>query len=287
MLKEFKVVDEKAGVMRITTDDERFYFKPFVNLETSVPEYKPYPSTSWVCNTGYPKSKFLLQWREEVGSQEADRRKKEGGSRGSKVHYACEELDKGEDIDIRTSKFLNPNSGQLEELTAEEVKMVLNWKNFRLETNSTILASEKVYFSDLTGGTIDRILAIPNPVMPTLRQIWIIDLKTSSAISREYELQISDYSHMQIDYKALGITDEEWASRKLGIVRLNYGKEGKYKLDEIEDCYDFFRNSVYPTWRDICGGIQPKQYELPLVISLKSETKKEVELELKTKKVKK
>jgi len=269
MLKEFKIVDEKKGVMRITTDDERFYFKPIVNPETSVPEYKPYPSTTWVCNTGYPKSSFLLKWREEVGSQEADRRKKEGGSRGSKVHNACEELDKGETIDIRESKFLNPHNGQMEDLNAEETLMVLNYAKFRKEKDWQMLESEKAHFGEVTAGTIDRIFAAPNEMLPALRQIYILDIKTSKNISREYELQISDYSHMDINWKGLNITEEEWKNRKLVILRLDYGKDRGYKLDEVEDCYDFFRTAVYPTWKDIYGDTQPKQYELPLIISIK------------------
>ncbi|HLD92219.1 MAG TPA: hypothetical protein VI795_02350 [Patescibacteria group bacterium] len=268
MKKEFKIVDEKNKIVRITTDDERFYFKPVIDKETMIPSYQPFPSTTWVCNVGYPKSSFLLKWREEVGTDEADRRKKEGGSRGSKVHYACEQIDRGEDIDIRTAKFLNPNNGQEEELTAEEIVMVMNYIKFREEKETTLLANELVSFSDITAGTIDKIFAFPT-IMPTIRQIWIVDIKTAKNISREYELQSSDYSHMNIDYKKLGITDEEWKNRKIGILRLDMGVNHKWDLKEIEDCYDFFRNSVYPTWKDICGNTQPKQYELPLI--LKSE----------------
>ena len=94
MLKEIKVVDEKKGIARVTTVDERWYFKTIMNPETGLPETKFFPSSTWIISC-YPKGKWLAEWREEVGKEEADRVKKAAGSRGSKVHYACEDIDRG------------------------------------------------------------------------------------------------------------------------------------------------------------------------------------------------
>ena len=265
MLKEIKVIDEKKGIARVTTVDERWYFKTVMNLETGLPETKFFPSSTWIISC-YPKGKWLTEWREEVGKEEADRIKKAAGSRGSKVHYACEMIDRGMEIDIQKSKFLNPNNGQEEELTADEVLYILNYKNYIEDKNNILLANELVVFGDVYAGTIDKIWATPT-IVPGVRQIWLIDLKTSKSVSREYELQLSSYSHADIDYKKLGITDEEWVGRKLGVLRLDYGKERKAFLNEVEDCYSLFRDSIYPTWQDLYSKSAPKQYEFPLKIA--------------------
>ena len=79
-------------------------------------------------------------------------------------------------------------------------------------------------------GTLDEMDATPSSV-PGIRQIWIVDKKTSKSVSHGHGMQLSSYSHADIDYKTLGITDEEWKNRKLAVLQLGYPyNKDKYKF---------------------------------------------------------
>ena len=110
-------------------------------------------------------------------------------------------------------------------------------------------------------------------------QVWIIDFKTSPNIWPSHEIQLSSYSHLDIDLK---ITAEEWANRKQAILQLGYNRNKikKYKFTEIEDKFDLFL-ATQRIWANECSGIYPKQKDYPLSVQAKQLAPKVEEKEIK------
>ena len=259
MLREVKKI--KKGVIRITSLNERWYAKIVINDKTGLKEYSYYPSSTWISGY-YPKGTYFYKWLAGKGWNEAEAIKQSAADKGSRVHYACEDLDRGKEIKI-TDTYLNPRTKQREELSKEEVDCIISYRDFLDETKPVLLAQEITSFGDVYAGTADKIFAIGDKKN---REIWIIDLKTSQSIWPEHELQISSYSHMEIDYKKLGISDTEWKKRKMAILQIGYKKNRKgYKFTEIEDKYHVFK-TAYKIWQNENSDMKPKERDYPSVI---------------------
>ena len=276
MKKEFKDILIEGGkkICRITTPSERFYGKEITNPTTGLPEIKWFPSITWI-KSYYYMSPYLMKWIAEKGLTEADAIKKEAGIKGDKVHQATEDIDKGIGIKI-DAKYLNKTTGEMEELNVDEIEAIKSYADYVDEVKPELLANEMTVFSkdgssEEYGGTLDRIWA-NGFVNDKVRQIWIIDLKTSKSIYKDMLIQVSAYSHSDIDYKKMGITNEEWENRKLGILQLGYKRnKNGYKFTEIQDRYDLFK-IAYQTWQEENKGIKPFQKDFPLVIESKFRT---------------
>ena len=260
MLKEIKKI--KKGILRITSLNERWYARTIIDKKTGLKERAYYPSSTWI-SSYYPKGVYFHKWLAGKGWTEVEALKQAAADRGSRVHYACQDLDDGKEIKI-TDKYLNPSTKQKEELSKDEVDCIISYRDFLDETKPVLLAQEITSFGDVYAGTADKVFAIGDKKN---RQIWIVDLKTSQSIWPEHELQISSYSHMQFDYKNMGITDREWQNRKLAILQIGYKKNRKgYKFTEVNDKYHLFRNVAYKIWKNENPDIKPKERDYPMVI---------------------
>lgn len=284
MKKEIKIVDKENKVYRITTLNERWYAKPIENKETGLPGYEYFPSSTWVCSYYYT-SPYLIRYIADKGLTESDRLKEEAGVKGSKVHYACSDIDEGKEIDILNDKYINSLTDSDEELKPDEIEAIQSYIQFLEDENPEVLANEISAFGidDSRGekiswaGTIDKIMRIG-------KQIWIVDLKTSKSIWKEHELQISSYNKMDIDYKKLGITDEEWITRKMGILQIGYILNKKrYKFTEIGDKFNLFLNA-WETWKEENPNSTPKERDFPLILKKKVAEPAEPVNKIKTKK---
>lgn len=268
MDKQIIEVNKEAGVYRITTLDERWYSKSTINQETGLPEIKFYPSATWIAGY-YPKGMGFYKWLADKGWDEAEAIKSAAGDKGSKIHYACEDIDKGVKISIVETRYKNPSTGQEEALSPEEVEAIDSFTRWLDETQPILCANETVVFGDSYAGTIDRIYAIPNPSFPAVRQVWVLDIKSSKSIWEEYKIQLSLYSHASINYKSMGITDEEWVNRKLAILQVGYQlNKNRYKFTEIEDRADL-AEIAKKLWANENPNAKPKQRDYPLFIEAK------------------
>ncbi len=255
-----KIIREQINekIVRITTVDERWY-----SVEQEDKSFIYLPSSTWICSY-YPKGKAFYRWLMEKG-WEAEEIKNLAGERGSKVHQACEQLDLGQAIPIN-AQFANPKTGLLEELSIEEADAIISFRDWLDFTKPQLIANEMMVLGYEYAGTLDRIYKI-NGV------IWIVDLKTSQHIWEEMILQISSYSHANIDYRALGITDDEWKDRKLAVLQLGYKLNKKfYKFTEIPDKFELFQ-MAYAIWLNENPASKPKQKDYPMIIE--SEARKE------------
>lgn len=264
MQKQIRNVDKEKGIMQVTTVDERWYFRPKANATTGLPEFEYFPSSTWISSM-YPKSKGFWMWLAEHGWDESEAIKNAAGDRGSKVHAATETLEKQGELSIDTV-FKNNRTEMVETLTTEELDCIMSFAKWHEDMNPQVLATEMTVFGDFYAGTLDNIYRING-------QIYIVDKKTSKQIWEEMKLQVSSYSHAHIDYVALGITKEEWESRKLAILQLGYPlNKNKYKFTEIEDKYDLFK-IAYQIWLNENPNSKPKQKDYPLIIKIKKEAK--------------
>lgn len=255
MKKEIKQVTTDR--IRITTCDERWYANSIYNEITGLPEYKYIPSVTWIAGY-YPKGIAFYKWLADKGWDEAEAIKSAAGDKGSKVHKGTEDLDHGLAIPIDT-RYINPSTGKEEELSLEEVECLLSFAKWLDETKPELITCELTVYGNGYAGTLDRIYRISG-------QIYIVDIKTSQYIWEEHKLQVSAYSHAEIDYIELGITQREWDTRKLAILQIGYKKnKAGFKFTEIADKYDLFIMAL-AIWRNENSDSKPKQRDYPLVL---------------------
>lgn len=258
MKKEIKEIDKARGIYRITSLNSRWYAKPEENKSTGLPEYGFYPSSTWISGY-YPKGQQFIRWKAEKGWDESERIKKEAGDRGTVVHQATELLEKTGELPITTPFVTTDNV--VVELGQDEIEGILSFKRWHDETKPKLLANEITVFGEDYAGTLDRIYEIED-------QVWIVDIKTSQDIWEEHILQVSSYSHAQINFSELGISEEKWSARKLAILQLGYRRnKSGWKFTEIPDKYGLFRN-VRQIWENENPEAKPKVIEYPMIIKI-------------------
>lgn len=262
MQYQTREVKVELGVVQITTSDERWYQlgEKFV------------PSVTWI--TGhYPKGIEFMKWLASKGWDEAEAIKNAGGNRGGKVHLACENLLKGEEVKM-DDKYPN-REGEPEEFSVKEWECVMSFVAWfeGVKDKIEILGVEKTVYSEKFNyaGTLDiafRYIATDEKC--------ILDLKTSASIWPAHELQLS----------ALGEASE-FDNPKLAILQLGYGKNKKgFKFTEIENKFDLFL-AAKKIWANECAGQAPSQREYPLslkIMEIEGKGKEKKLVPVKTKK---
>jgi len=240
---EIKKVDEQKGILQITTLDERWYT---INNEF-------YPSVTWIAEY-YPKGIGYFKWLANKGWDEAEALKVAAGDKGSKVHQAIALLIEGETVNI-DDKLTNPTTGEEEELTPEEYECIMSFVDWHKEQKDIkYLAHEEVVYNIKYkyAGTLDIRCQIDG-------QLYIIDIKTSQNIWPSHEIQLSAYYH----------TDNIGTPHKLAILQVGYRRnKKKFKFTEIPDQYELFL-AARTIWEKEAAGIEPKQKDYPLRLSLK------------------
>lgn len=228
-----------TGIVQITTEDERWYFKEGIYV----------PSVSWI--TGYyPKGKQYERWLREKGD-EADDIRDLAAERGSKVHQAIDRLLKVGEVK-HDDLLLNNRNGQYEEMNAEEYGAFLSFVQWMKDAQPEVLFSEFTVFNEADGyaGTVDMIVKIKG-------KIGIIDVKTSKSVYPSHRLQVSAYKHA---FKTAPIDF-------LGILQVGTRSKAGYKFTDVEDEYELFL-AVKKIWASECANIKPFQMQYPLTTKL-------------------
>jgi len=236
---ERKVIDK--NVLRVTTSDERWYFKNNIY----------YPSSTWIASF-YPKNIAYVKWVASHGYDEATLIAKEAAEKGSIVHKACELLSQGKIIKHDT-KFTNPETGELQEISAEEYYCALTFVRWFEEFKPKIVATEMTVFNDkyFYAGTLDLIAEIDG-------KLYLIDLKTSKDIWPSHEIQIASYLH----------ADHKFQTAIPAILQVGYGRNKKgFKFTIIKDKFNEFL-AAKTIWANECSNIRPLQREYPLSLKI-------------------
>ena len=129
---ETKIVDEKKGIIQITTVDERWY--------KVGEEYLP--SVAWICEH-YPKGVGFYKWLAAKGWDESIAIKEARGEEGSIVHQAIVSLLNGNGVHYN-SVFTVPDSKLDREITVDEYASVMAFVNWYSETKPKIIAFDGV-----------------------------------------------------------------------------------------------------------------------------------------------
>jgi len=256
MKYEIRKLDQKRGIIQISTIDERWYAKP---KDKEVTDYVYYPSVTWIAEH-YPKGIGFYKWLANKGWDEAQAIKEAAGDKGSKVHQACVDIDAGKEVKFYT-KYKNPSTGLDEELTVSEWECLMAFRNWLDETKPKLVHSEMPVFNEKEyyAGTLDRIYEIEG-------ELWIIDLKTSQNIYPSHEIQLAAYAHCDLPYTK---------PFKLAVLQLGYFRnKNKYKFTPVVDKYDLFLHAK-AIWHNENPDAKPKQKDYP--ISLIAECRKEEE----------
>jgi hypothetical protein len=260
----------KDGLIQITTEDERWYFREA--------DGKYFKSSSWVADYVH-KGKAFTEWLKRVG-QDADTIMSDRGDIGNKCHQAIHLLvhrraTEGRGyLDIENEVFMSESDGLHSRLTGEECEIVYSfvkwWEGLEAKYKIKVIDYEVSDFSDEYdfAGTRDLRLAleireaiIPNPKRKTPEEdftgTWLIDYKISKAIYLNHIAQISSYK------KLPGCDGDRLAILQLGY-RLN--KAG-FKFTEVEGRFDLWLAALV-FWREENENKAPKQFELPQRLQL-------------------
>lgn len=276
MKKIFTIVDEKRGLMQVTTDDERFYIKESKDPETGLPCFVYLPSATWI--TKYvPKGYGFEKWLGDKGWDVAQEIKMDRGKYGTRVHAAIEMLVNGEEVAM-SDPFKDPygERAEMEALTFEEYHAVWTfqewWKEFTAEHEVEVIETEFALWSWKLGfaGTVDLLAKVDGVYT-------IMDWKTSKSVYLGHKAQISAYRKEMVNQ--LGTEEVNMA-----ILQIGYDKNKKgFKYTEIEDCWGEFQ-AAHTFWKKENDGSKPYQKDYPLKLSLLG-TGVKVNMSKQTKKV--
>lgn len=247
------------NIIQITTLDERWYIKSVDGVDKFV------PSVTWIAEC-YPKGIAFYKWLADKGWKEAEALKNAAGDKGSKVHFAIDDLLNGKEVKM-DDKYINRTIEEEEELTLGEWECLMGFCNWRGSVELKPIATEITIFSDQYGygGTIDFI-GILNGFL------WILDWKSGQYIWPSSELQLSGYKQgvfenkdLMKKIKELGFSIDD---AKLGILQVGYNRNKKgFKFTEVEDKFDLFL-SAKKIWENENKNVEPKQKDYPTSLSL-------------------
>jgi hypothetical protein len=254
MFKEIRVLNKEKNIVRITTADERWYAKPVIDVDTGLPVFKYIPSVTWIADY-YPKGIGFYKWLAEKGWDESQAIKESAGTRGTKIHKAIDYLEENNNFPIDTVLEGEP-------MTTDEIDAVMSFASWWDAEQPELLAKELTVFGDDYAGTLDRIYRMAG-------RIYIVDFKTSQQIWESMRIQVSAYSHSEIDYKSLKITDDEWTKRGLATLQVGYRlNKARYKFTEQEDKFELFK-TAQTIWKNENPDAKVKEKDYPLTIILK------------------
>lgn len=247
MQREIRQVTKDGKFTQITiADSERWYLK-----EIGKNKVDYYASISWIASY-CPKPIQFMKWLAEKGWDEAEMIKATAGVRGHKVHQMISTLLIGKSIAI-TDKAINPQTGELEDITLEEYECLMSFVDWMNETKPKIIANEMFVHNEQYkyAGMVDLICEIDGAK-------FIVDFKTSQNIWDNHLAQIAGYQN----------TDELTSTHNLAILQLGYKRnKKKFKFTVIDDRTDLFQ-AARTFWKNEHGDDKPKVIDYPTELSV-------------------
>tara|TARA_B110000037_G_scaffold222947_1_gene300798 strand:- start:5452 stop:6234 length:783 start_codon:yes stop_codon:yes gene_type:complete len=223
-------------------------------------ENKYYPSVTTILQY-MPKNRFFQTWLKDVGHN-SDIIMRKAGKEGTQVHEASEKLVLGE-----TVEWLDQyGKAKYSELVWS---MILKFADFWNETKPELISTEDFVFSDehLYAGTADLVVKIDG-------ETWLLDIKTSNALHKSYDLQLAAYAKAIEEQKGIKIdrTGIIWlkastrkTSAKDGVMQ---GKGWQVKvIDNIDENFRLFK-LIYELYSLENKDVIPKYKTYPTSIKL-------------------
>lgn len=248
-IREVITIDGQQ-LTRVTTTDSRWYAR---QLGDEGKTWDYVPSVSWVCSF-YHKGDELTRWVAKHGYEQANEIKEAAGEAGDKVHQGVNRLANGGTVAME-DLFTNPNSGEREELSADEYWRLMTFMEWWRKYNPELIRAEYTVWHEKHryAGTVDLLVRIGD-------QAWLVDVKTSSQIWPSMEMQVSAYKHAD-PLLPKGV--------KLAILQVGYryNKIQKWKFTEVPDRFPLFL-ATRKIWKHETDGQKPHQRDYPLSLSL-------------------
>jgi len=246
--------NEKTNTVTIL--DDRFY------LSEKTKEY--YPSVTTILDA-YPKGFGFTKWLKETGFN-ADEIVRKAGEEGVLVHDLIESYL----LDISLTWYTEGEPKYKYHIWQMLCRFDEFWKTY----NPEVIALESNLVSDnhTTGGRLDLVCKIND-------KVWLIDFKSSNALYRSHELQLSAYASMwnETEVGQSYIIDHVgvlWLKAKTrGVDKTEKKMQGKgWSLVEPKNHYtDDFKMfcKVRDIWFD-ANTVNPQNIELPNELSIKN-----------------
>lgn len=263
MQKHIRVVDEKRQIVQATIVDERWYSKKVGEEGTIV----SVPSATWIAGC-YPKGVGFYMWLAKNGWDESQQIKNDAADKGSKIHYALNDIIEGYEVRI-DSKYINHSKERDEELTLEECDAILSFKRFVAQNNPVSIAWDFTMF-DPEGkyaGTGDWFCKIGE-------EYWLIDFKSGQDVWPSHFVQLNIYKDLfrtnrdEITEMFPLIAEiPKDAVIKMAVLQVGYRRnKNMFKLTEIEDDMELVE-ATRTIWKREHGGEKPSMLEYPIVLS--------------------
>ena len=219
-----------------------------------------YPSVTTILQY-MPKNKFFDNWLKDVGHN-ADLILRKAGKEGTQVHEAAEKLVLGEEI----SWMDDYGNAKYSQVVWE---MILKFADFWRTHKPELISSEQFIWSDehKYAGTADIVCKMYG-------EIWLLDIKTSNALHRAYDLQLAAYAKgmEEVRNQKIDRTGIIWLkassrgpSKQKGVYQ---GKGWKIKvIDEIEKNFDLFQ-TIYKLYKLDNPTTEPIYQSYPTTIKI-------------------
>jgi len=219
-----------------------------------------YPSVTTILQY-MPKNKFFDNWLKDVGHN-ADLILIKAGKEGTQVHEAAEKLVLGEEV----SWMDDFGKAKYSQIVWE---MILKFYDFWTTHKPELISTEQFVWSDehKYAGTADLVVKMDG-------EIWLLDLKTSNALHRSYDLQLAAYAKAMVEVKNQKIdrTGIIWLKAN---TRSNSKKEGVYQgkgwqikvIDNIDYNFDLFQ-TIYKLYRLENPTTEPIYNSYPTTLKL-------------------
>jgi hypothetical protein len=246
-----KHLEFNTTLKQITFPDYRVY---------KVGENEYYPSVTTILQY-MPKNNYFEQWLKDVGHN-ADIIMEKAGKEGTQVHEAVENLIKGKEIEW-IDDFGHANYSD------KVWGMICKFVEFWTEVKPDIIATEEFLVSNTYkyAGTVDIVAEIAG-------ERWLLDVKTSNALHKSYDLQLAAYAKAweeQFNQKIdkVGIiwlkSTKRTSSKKEGIYQ---GKGWEIKvIDNIEHNFELFQ-MIYRLYQLENPEIEANYKILPTTLKL-------------------
>lgn len=219
-----------------------------------------YPSVTTILQY-MPKNKFFENWIKDVGHN-SDLIMNKAGKEGTQVHKVVEELVEGKEVNW-IDDYGNAKYSEL------VWKMIMRFHDFWTTHKPTLISTEEFVWSDKHkyAGTADLVVEMDG-------EIWLLDIKTSTAIHKTYSLQLAAYAKALEEVKGIKI-------QRTGIVwlkshtRSNAKKKGVYQgkgwqvkpIDEIDANFELFK-LIYKLYSLENTKVEPLYRQYPTSLKL-------------------
>ena len=248
-----RLVEVNKFAKQITLHDERYYQRD---------EFTFYPSVTHVLSY-FPKAKFFENWIKEVGFN-ADIIIRRAGEEGTQVHGLIEQFLAGEEL-----RWIDEEGKVL--YNTDIWRMVTKFVEFWNTYNPKLIASEVPLVSDTlkTAGTGDIVCEIANVN-------WLLDIKTSNALHRTFDLQTAVYTqawnethNIQIERRGIiWLKSTKRGPSKSGKQMQGDGWEVRESERTLEEDLELFK-LAYRMFELENPDSRPSTEKLPTVLKLK------------------